>query len=319
MTIDIEEINNKGVMCFLRNDFENARLHYLEVLKIDANYTNTLNNLGLLYLQEKKFQKAEEVFQQAYNLKKNATYALNLGHSLVYQNKFIEAEKFYKISINFNDKDIAAWKSLISLYEFTNQIDKAIDALVIITVKIDIDVIFKIQLAKNYIRKTKYQEALDILHMAIQQEKLEYEVWYYIAYIHFKNNNFDLAKQAIETSIEYDNSIEHTLQLAGTISMIFNNLEMTINYWNEILKINPKNNKVRTDKAVVLFGNKDEAEALKELQIVLENEPNNVKAIYYLGIIYSNTNETRERGIELLTGLTKTKNPFSDRAKELLI
>lgn len=317
MTTDTKEINNQGVLHFLNHDFEKAKNNYFEVLNIDSNNATTLNNLGLLYIHEKKFQEAEDVFIKAYSQSQNATYALNLGHSLAYQNRYDEAEKYYKISLNKGDG--AAWKSLVALYEFTNQTDKAIETLSTIIIQVSVDVSFKIQLAKNYIKREYYQEALDVLQLASIQKNSEYEVWYYIAYIHFKNRNFDLAKKAIETSIEFHRSWENSLQLAGAISMTHNDMESTIGYWNELLKNNPENYAVRVDKAVVLLGNRKEDEALNELELVLKNDINNLKAAYYLGTIYIRKKETRQKGIELLSGLTKTSNPYSAKAKELLI
>ncbi|MFD1604388.1 tetratricopeptide repeat protein [Flavobacterium artemisiae] len=317
MTADTKEINNKGVKHFLNNDFEKAKNSYFEVLTIDSNNAVTLNNLGLLYLQEEKFKEAENSFLQAYNQSQNPTYALNLGHSLVYQNRYDEAENYYKISLRKDD--IMAWKSLIALYEFTNQIDKAIETLSKVIVQISIDVSFKIQLAKNYIRKEFYQEALDILQLASLQEDLEHEVWYYTAYIHFKNKNFNLAQKAIETSLEFHNSWENALELAGTISMTLNNLEQAIAYWNEALQQNPKNNAVRVNKAVVLLGSKREKEAVSDFKFVLKNDSSNLKAIYYLGGIYISKYETKQKGIELLERLIKTENPYTAKAKELLI
>lgn len=317
MKTDAKEINNQGVIHFLNNNFAEAKNNYFEVLTIDSNNTTTLNNLGLLYLQEGKFKEAEELFLKAYNQSKNITYALNLGHSLVYQNRYEEAEKYYTICLNKDNS--MAWKSLVALYEFTNQVDKAIEALSTVIVQVSIDVSFKIQLAKNYIRKESYQDALDVLQLASIQEDLEYEVWYYIAYIHFKNRNFDLAKRAIETSIEYHNSWENSLKLAGVISMTHNDMETALKYWDELLKNNPENYAVRIDKAVVLLGNKKENEALFELESVLENDIDNLKAIYYLGSIYISKNETKQKGIELLSRLAKSENPYAIKAQELLI
>lgn len=317
MTTDTKEINNQGVKHFLNNDFEKAKNSYFEVLTIDSNNAVTLNNLGLLYLQEEKFKEAESTFRQAYNQSQNPTYSLNLGHSLVYQNRYEEAEKYYRISLR--KEDTMAWKSLIALYEFTNQIDKAIETLSVVIVQVSIDVSFKIQLAKNYIRKEFYQEALDVLQLASLQEDLEHEIWYYTAYIHFKNKNFNLAKEAIATSLEFHNTWENALELAGTISMTLNNFEQAIAYWSELLSQNPKNNTVRVNKAVVLLGSKRENEAASELEFVLENDSKNLKAIYYLGGIYIAENESKQKGIELLEKLTKTENPYTTQAKELLI
>lgn len=316
MTFDTKEINNQGVIHFLNNDFEKAKNCYFEVLDIAPNNTTTLNNLGLLYIKEKKFKEAESVFMKAYSQTKNAVYSLNLGHSLVYQNRYDEAEKYYKSSLSKENSD--AWKSLIALYEFTNQTDKAIETLCTVIFQVSVDVSFKIQLAKNYIKQERYQEALEILQFATVQESMEYEIWYYIAYVHFKNRNFNLAKKAIKTSLEFHDSWENALELAGTISMTCNDIESAIEYWDELLKNNPDNFSVRINKAVVLLGIEKTDQAITELLLVLEKDKNNPKAAYYLGSIYINKNDTKEKGIELLTNLSKTTGHYAAEAKKLL-
>ncbi|WP_374175092.1 tetratricopeptide repeat protein [Flavobacterium tructae] len=316
MTINTKEINNQGVLHFLNNDFEKAKNSYFEILSVDSENTTTLNNLGFLYLQEGKFNEAETAFLKAYQQTRNKTYALNLGHSLAHQGRYEEAENYYKISL---DKDnIMGWKSLVALYEFTNQTDKAIETLSTIVIQVSVEVSFKIQLAKNYIRKELFQEALDVLQLAGLQEDSQHEVWYYIAYIHFKKQNFDVARTAIKTSIEYHNSWENSLQLAGAISIIYNDMETALKYWDELLQNNPANYAVRVDKAVVLLGNQKEHEASLELLSVLESDPENLKAVYYLGNIYISKKETKQKGIELLSRLIQTNNSFSKKAIEII-
>ena len=57
MEVTIEK-NNMGVHHFLNNDFKSAEDYYKEALDKDERNTSALNNIGLLYHQEGKFEKA---------------------------------------------------------------------------------------------------------------------------------------------------------------------------------------------------------------------------------------------------------------------
>lgn len=49
--------------------FEEAKALYEKALEIDPGYLDALNNLGVLYMREKKYEEAREVFEKAIRLK----------------------------------------------------------------------------------------------------------------------------------------------------------------------------------------------------------------------------------------------------------
>lgn len=113
-----EILNNEGVILFLNGQFSEAEIRYREALKIYPEYVTALNNLGLVLLQEKKYDEAEKLFIKAIGLKKNENYFLNLGH--VYANKNIpdKAEIFYMKCLEINPRSLMALKSLATIFRF---------------------------------------------------------------------------------------------------------------------------------------------------------------------------------------------------------
>jgi len=318
MKTDTKEINNQGVVHFLNNNFAEAKNKYMEVLNLDSSNTTTLNNLGLLYLHEKRFKDAEELFRKAFNQSENETYALNLGHSLMQQNQFDNAEKFYLESIEIKKTNIQAWESLISLYEYTNQLQKAIDTLQTIILTINHQVSFKIKLSKILIKTEKYKEALDLLHSSLGQNGSEAEILYYIAFTHFKNQNFGLAKTTIQNSLIHNPFWELSLELGATISMSLSDTETAIDYWDRILEINHMNHKVRINKSILLISKKQQDQAISELDYVLNFNPEHPKALYYKALLYLEEKNTFSDAEKILTALIQSENDYAKKALQIL-
>jgi len=318
MKTDAKEINNQGVVHFLNNNFAEAKNKYMEVLNLDSGNTTTLNNLGLLYLHQKRYKKAEELFRKALNESENEIYALNLGHSLMQQKQFDDAEKFYLKSIEIKKTNLQAWESLVSLYEYTNQLQKAIDVLQTIILTINHQVSFKIKLSKILIKTKKYKEALDLLHSSLAQNGSEAEILYYIAFTHFKTQNFGLAKTAIQNSLVHSPYWELSLELAATIAMTLSDTETAIHYWDKILEINHMNHAVRINKSILLISKKQQDQAIRELDYVLSFNPENPKALYYKALLYLDEKNTFPEAEKILTCLIQSENDYTNKALQIL-
>lgn len=318
MKTDIKEINNQGVVHFLNKNFAEAKNKYTEALSLDADNATTLNNLGLLYLHEKKNKEAEELFRKAFGISESETYALNLGHSLTYQNQFAEAEKYYLKSINIQKNNLQSWESLISLYEYTEQFEKAIATLQTIILTGNSQVAHKIKLSKILIKTGQYKEALDILHNSLDERGAESEILYYIAFVHFKNQNLGLAKTAIQNSLSHNPFRELSLELAATIAMSLSDNETAVKYWTEILKINPMNHAVRINKSILHISKKEQQKALNELDFVLSFDSKNPKALYYKALLYIEEKNTFTDGEKILAILTQFQNDYAEKASVML-
>ncbi|URC14613.1 lipopolysaccharide assembly protein LapB [Flavobacterium sp. B183] len=318
MKTDPKEINNQGVAYFLNHNFAEAKNKYMEALSLDPDNTTALNNLGLLYLHEKKNKEAEALFRKAFTVSENETYALNLGHSLTNQNQFEEAEKYYLKSIEIKKNNLQSWESLVSLYEYTGQFQKATDTLQTIILTLNHHVSYKIKLSKLLIKTGKYNEALDLLHNSLDEKGTESEVLYYIAFTHFKNQNLGLAKTAVESSLRYNPFRELSLELGATIALSLSDNETAIKYWNKILEIKPMNHIIRINKSLLLISKKELEQAVNELEYVLNFDSKNSKALYYKALLYLEEKNTSSEGEKILTDLTQSENDYADMAFQMI-
>lgn len=110
--------NQVGSCYLLQGQFLTARLYYNKAVEIDKDYAPAINNLGLLYIREKKDQKAFSAFKLA--LEKNSfsmTPAFNLAQLYLKYGFLNEAREKFKIlhSQNAADKDVLTGLGIIEL------------------------------------------------------------------------------------------------------------------------------------------------------------------------------------------------------------
>jgi len=279
MEKQVEELNNEGVRFFMNGNLVEAKSKYLEALKISPGHATTLNNLGMLYLQEKDFEKAEMYFLEANKEKDNPTYLLNLGHALANRNLLDQAEECYLKSIELNPNSLMAWKSLASLCQFRKKFSESVKIWENMIQNYSRDPYYKIQLAKDLIELTEYQYALNVLSQAARSEKYQELAWYYTAVIHLNSKNFGLAESAINKSLALKPDNEPFRILAATVYLSLSQLNQALFHWDYLLRMNENNHKIRTDKAVALLAHGYKGEALAELNLVISGDQENVKAV----------------------------------------
>lgn len=318
MTTEIEKLNNEGVNLFLAGHFKKAISKYKEVLKLHPNYATTLNNLGMCFLQEKEFEKAEDYFNKAIELKESSTYYLNLGHAQANQGKFAEAEENYLKSVQMDANSLMAHKSLGTLYQKQQRYSESIAVWETIRSNLSNDPLYNVELAKDFIQLKEYQNALSVLLDAEHYEKNRHITWYYMALIHFHQKNFGLAEKKLNQAIGLEPDNSDFRALLAVIYLGLNDIQNAVKQWNYILNLHPDNVKIRIDKAVALlsYGFKDQA--MSALNETLKRDPENEKARFYKSLIKIELNKNDTSAIETLKDISKGTTAFSKRANELL-
>lgn len=318
MENQIEQLNNEGVKLFLNGNFSAAKNKYREALEISPEYPTTLNNLGMVLLQEKKYTEAEKCFKKAVELRENPTYFLNLGHVYANLNQPGKAEENYLKSIELNPDSLMAWKSLGALYQFQKKYFHSVKIWKSIIDNYSRDPYFKIQLAKDLIALKEFGQALSVLSEASGQEKYQEMVWYYTAMIHFSQSNFGIAESAIKKALAVKPDDESCRILAATIYLGLSQLDKALLHWDYLLKVNENNHKVRIDKAVALLANGFRKQALDELNFVILKDEQNTKALFYKALTLTEMNENLREAKKILNVLKTGNHQFSDKAAGLL-
>ncbi len=318
MENQVEQLNNEGVKLFLNGNFGAAKNKYREALEISPEYPTTLNNLGMVLLQEKKYTEAEKCFKKAIGLKENPTYFLNLGHVYANLNQPGKAEENYLKSIELNPDSLMAWKSLGGLYQYQKKYFHSVKVWKNVIDNYSRDSYYKIQLAKDLIALKEFGQALAVLSEAAGQEKYQEMVWYYTAMIHFSQSNFGIAESAIKKALAVKPEDESCRILAAAIYLGLSQPDRAVVHWDYLLKVNENNHKVRIDKAVALLANGHRKQALEELNVVISKDEKNTKALFYKALTLVEMNENLNEAKEILNALKTGNHPFREKAAGLL-
>ena len=96
--MDVLVHNNLGIIAVGEKDFQKAEEEYLEEIRINPEYDNAHYNLGVLYYMQGKYHQAEAMWKKTVKLNPNYIDAYNklLVHYLTQKN-FRRADEYRKI------------------------------------------------------------------------------------------------------------------------------------------------------------------------------------------------------------------------------
>lgn len=118
-----------GILAWQAQNYEQAKTAFLQALDLDHDYADAYNNLGVLYMLDKEYAKAESAF---HNALKNPLYLtpekalLNLGKLMEAQGKTDAAEHFYRQAIKHKPLFVQAYNNLGMLFYRTDRFQQAV-------------------------------------------------------------------------------------------------------------------------------------------------------------------------------------------------
>lgn len=102
---------------------------YNEVLKLDPDNWPALNNIGIIYINQKKYDEALQYFNQALNIYTDDITLGNICLVLIQQGKYNEAIINYNKCIKLNPKEKVYYYNLTEVYILTDKIKQATETL----------------------------------------------------------------------------------------------------------------------------------------------------------------------------------------------
>jgi len=125
-TMEAKMLYNKAMIFYERGDMDEAEKKFIQVISLDQNFTDAIHKLGLIYLKQDQFSRAEALFRQLVNhLDTDAVCHSNLGRALYEQEKFDEALDSYLKSIELDNSRPGRFVSTAEVYRRLNQNEKA--------------------------------------------------------------------------------------------------------------------------------------------------------------------------------------------------
>ncbi|MFV0591130.1 MAG: tetratricopeptide repeat protein [Draconibacterium sp.] len=277
------ELNNRGVSHFLNHRFKEAEDSYNKVLEMDAQNATALNNLGLLYHQQKQYNNAEKCFKQAIDANPRSSYFLNLANVQVFLKKLELAEEHYIEACKLDSKNRKAKVSLARFYEARQLFPQAADVWFELVMQTN-ETGYKISLAGNKMAMGHFEEALAILSKLTDQAESA-EVYHQIGICELSLKNYGLALLAFRNSLGFAPDKLVTRHYLAVTLLAAGEYEKALKEFDFLLKMEPESIKFRLDKVSVLLSLQRIDETRLLLDQILKRDPGNEKAAKYLTMI----------------------------------
>ncbi|OLS25286.1 MAG: hypothetical protein HeimC2_19620, partial [Candidatus Heimdallarchaeota archaeon LC_2] len=249
---------NLGIISKLRGNLDDAEDYYVSVLKIFTDFGNTENiakvhiNLGDIQMEKGNLDQAISTYNQAIpildkidNKMDKANLFNNLGLTHKKKGHFKNALKYYEMSLEYKidlgqEKLIApALNNIGTIYLLQGQLNEALE---------------------NFEKSLKVYESLGY-------EESRATSLQYIGLIHLEKGNHDLSKRSLLDCLKVRKKIKNNIFISETLyylivsTMESNDMDSAQKYFNELQKINLKENhkiiKTRTRLAQAVMLQKD--------------------------------------------------------------
>ena len=278
--INIKHAFNLAIQYHQKNNLNEAKKIYLQILKINPNHVNAHNNLGAAYKQLGEIEKAKSCFEKVIQLNPNDVDGHNNLGLLLFELKEIQkAKNFFEKTIQLNPNYVGAHNNLGTIFNELKEFQKAKDCYE-----------RAIQLNPNYVEAhnnlgtifkelKEFQKAKDCYERAIQLNP-NYAMALYNLGIIFKQ--FGLSQKAVDyfkKAIEINPNYAKAYNGLGIIfNELGNNIKKAKSCFEKALKINPNYADIYWNLHS-LVSNIDEAiEILKKL-IHIDNNHFNAKSM----------------------------------------
>ena len=126
--INIKHAFNLAIQYHQKNNLNEAKKIYLQILKINPNHVNAHNNLGAAYKQLGEIEKAKSCFEKVVQLNPNDVDGHNNLGLLLFELKEIQkAKSFFEKTIQLNSNYVEAHNNLGTIFNELKEFQKAKD------------------------------------------------------------------------------------------------------------------------------------------------------------------------------------------------
>ena len=211
-------LNEIGLFFSKNKKFDKAIEAYKLAIKTKPYNAILWYNISRPYFEIKEFDKAIDVCKHAMDLNPNLAGAWN-NLSVFYNRKdeYEEAIKAGKRAISIDSNSNIAWGNLSHAYNNNGVYDKAIDSC---NRALEIDINDSRPwnyLGFAYYKKREYPKALDFFKKSITLDTNYILAWYNLAKVYNKLEQCDMALKAVDKCLEIDPNFEDVKQLKEKI------------------------------------------------------------------------------------------------------
>lgn len=297
---------NIAEIFFLQKDYKTSLDLYFELYKQDHNNPKIQKAIALLYFVSGDFEKSIDFYQKYLAQKSDNSDSesiLNYGKSLFYSKQIQSAKQILENYVCAYPKDVEGLSTLADIYMATKETQKAAE---LINRGLLIDpnnVKLQIQVARIDIQAKNYCRAKSILLNLLAIEPGNVDVLENLGDINFYTSDFNMALRYFQCIPDYDKNPRLIYKIAQCYH--YNkNYAIAQNLYRLLLCDPEFSNKSKIGLAEIQISKNKPEKAIKILNNVLANDPENVQAKKNLGISYFSMGDNL-KSIKILKALPK--------------
>ena len=313
--LTIKEIYNLAVKNHQEGKTDIAQKFYNQVLKIDPNYADALNNLGVIFQNQMNHEKAKDCYEKAIEIMPDYADAHNnLGVIFQDQMNYEKAKDCYEKAIEIMPDSADTHNNLGIIFKELKNYQKAKDCFEK-TIEINPDyadahnnlgIIFK-ELGKNEKAKSCYEKAIEINPNYVDAHNN-------LGIIFKELKNYQKAKTCFEKAIEINPNYVDAYNNLGTLSSLAGKIQEAKGCYEKVIKINSNHSDVHNNLGVIYreLGEYQKAKACFERAI--EINPNDAEVNNNLGLAFKDLGDPQkaiiyfEKAIEIKPGISNISN-----------
>jgi len=259
--LTVDQTFNLAVQNHQNNNLQDAQNYYQKVLELDANHSQTLNNLGVIFQGLGEIEKAKECYEKAIKIDPNYTDALNnLGVIFQGLGENQKAKEFFEKAIEINPNYVKALNNLGITFQRLGDNQKA-KACYKKAIKIypnytdalnNLGVIFQ-GLGEN-------QKAKEFFEKVIKIDPNYVKALNNLGVIFQRLGENQKAKACYEKAIAIDPNYVKALNNLGEIFQRLGENQKAKEYYEKVIKIDPNYTVAHTNLTSLYIGTLDDLE-----------------------------------------------------------
>lgn len=239
-TLNIHQLLKQGIRLQNQGRSDEAKAIYFDILKQRPAQSETLHLLGLVFSQEKQWNKAIDYIQRALKEKPEAAdFHFNLAqiHHTLHQST--PAIKHYNLALKNHPHPEKIWMKLSRLYFSIQQYNHSIEYCkkVLKSSPDNSDCLHL--LAVNYLKVGLSDHSIDIFESLLQTHPDSLEIHNNLGLLYYEKRQFQKAQQSLETAQKIQPDDPENLANLGSIYRALGYTHQAIEYYRQALKLKP--------------------------------------------------------------------------------
>jgi tetratricopeptide (TPR) repeat protein len=277
---------NLGILHSDLGDTLTAIQYYNQAITIDLTYKNAYLNLGSLFLSQKKYAEAENIYLQcAYNASASAGFN-GVGYTYFAQENYPMAEQYYKEALKYNPNDERVLANLGELYDDIKRYEESIESYKkALEVKPEYGTAYN-GLGNTWFSMKKYRTALDYYYRALQYDSLSKYTLYNIGNSYINLDNRDSALLFLNKALEIDPKYAIAVYRKGDVYAKFMEDDSAVFYFTKAMELDPNDEDIYNSFGNLKYDRKEYDEAISLYEKALKIKPIFREAWFNLGNCY---------------------------------